>query len=278
MSAGPRPATSRECDLIWLAAKSERLFDSADELRTYRECGAWRVRANDRGEASVLGVWREHFDVLALRGVWCSARHVADFVEDACEIAREHDRTRVMSPLLPIALLGPYLDCGMRVSQRIVAIQGLPEMLLPAGAPVDVALRRGSADDIGALIDLDASCFDAFWRYGRPELADMIEHERLVVAHTGDGAVIGYTLATASRGAATLGRLGVAPSARRCGLARALLSDVASWAVRAGAATLTLCTQEENAASRGLYASVGLREIEYGYAFAMRDAGEEGRT
>lgn len=263
--------------MIWPAAKAERLFESAEELRAYRGNGSWRVRITDGSEASVLGVWREHLDVLALRGVWCSARHVADFVEDACGVARVQGRGRVMSPLLPVALLDRYLECGMRINQRIVAIQGHPEMVLPAGPPVGVALRRGSLADIPALIELDASCFDAFWRYGRPELAEMIAHERLVVAHTGDGALIGYTLATVSRGAATLGRIGVSPLARRCGLARALLSDAASWAVRAEAATLTLCTQEENSASRALYASVGLREIEYSYAFAMRDAGEEGR-
>jgi len=278
VSVTPHPATAEECDRIWPAAKSERLFESVEELRAYREGAPWRVRVTNRGEASVLGVWREHLDVLAMRGVWCAERHVAAFVADARVVACEQGQRRVMSPLLPVSVLGRYLAGGMRISQRIVAIQGMPDLVLPAGPPVGVGLRLGSEADIPALVDVDEACFDDFWRYGASELAEMRKHERLVVAHTDDGELIGYTLATVSRGAATLGRLGVAPSARRCGLARTLVADVAAWSVRAGASTLTLCTQEENSASRALYASMGLHEIEDRYAFAMVDACEEGRS
>jgi len=278
VSGSPRPATAEECDRIWPAAKSERLFDSAEELRAYREGGLWRVRVTERGEASVLGVWREHLDVLAMRGVWCAERHVPTFVADACSVAREQGQRRVMSPLLPVSLLGRYLASGMSISQRVVALQGMPDLVVPAGTPAGVGLRLGCEADIPALVEVDAACFDDFWRYGASELSEMRRHERLVVAYTGDGELIGYTLATVIRGAATLGRLGVAPSARRRGLARTLVADVAAWSVRAGAATLTLCTQEENSASRALYASVGLHEIEDRYAFAMIDACEEGRS
>ena len=49
-----------------------------------------------------------------------------------------------------------------------------------------------------------------------------------------------------------------------------MLSEAAQWAVWQGAVTLSLCTQEDNAASRALYKQAGLREIAERYAFAIR--------
>ena len=52
-----------------------------------------------------------------------------------------------------------------------------------------------------------------------------------------------------------------------------ICAEVAAWAATAGALTIGLCTQEENAASRRLYAASGLREIDDRYALAMGDVG-----
>jgi GNAT superfamily N-acetyltransferase len=73
------------------------------------------------------------------------------------------------------------------------------------------------------------------------------------------------------RGSATLSRLATAPHARRCGIGRALLSETARWATDNGAVTLALCTQEENAESRSLYAATGLSEVPERFALAARD-------
>lgn len=272
MSLWPHPATAEECDAIWPAIRADRLMESVEQLRAYQMSGSWRVRVTRRGEASLLGAWRAHLDVLAMRGVWCAERHVASFAQDAAEVARERGFAQVLSPLLPRELLAGYGRAGMSVFAPIVAIQGLSHAIRSADPPVGVTLRRGELVDAEQVALLDKACFDEFWRYGASEIADLLGHERMVVAQTGEGELIGYTLATASRGAATLGRLCTAPSARCQGIGRALLSEVAAWSVREGASTLSLCTQEENAASRSLYAAAGLRELDVPYAFAMRQA------
>ncbi len=97
-----------------------------------------------------------------------------------------------------------------------------------------------------------------------------------MVAEDASGQLIGYTLATVSRGTATLGRLGVAESARGHGLGRALVSEVARWSQAAGAETMTLCTQEENSAARRMYAAAGLAEVRHAYGFAIGDAAQKG--
>jgi [ribosomal protein S18]-alanine N-acetyltransferase len=272
----PREATAREAAELWPAVRSERLFDTAEQFSAYCAAAPWRIRVTDRGDAAVLGVWREHLDVLALRGVWCSSRRIAAFVADARALARERELGRVLSPLLPLALLGPYRREGMRTGQQIMPIQGHPRGVLHADPPLDVCLRPGRPGDLETLVSLDAECFDEFWRYGRHELADLFATERLVVAENGEGRLIGYTLATVSRGAATLGRLGVARAARRTGLGSALVFDVAQWADSEGAETISLCTQVENAAARRLYAASGLAEVSDAYGFAIGDVAEEG--
>jgi ribosomal-protein-alanine N-acetyltransferase len=265
----PRAATAEEAAELWPAVRADRLFETAERFAAYRDAAPWRVRVAGRGEASVLGVWRAHLDVLAMRGVWGSPRHVAAFVDDARSVARELGMGWVLSPLLPLDLMGPYRRAGLEICERIVAIQGYPQRVLPAEPPDGVTLREGTDADLPALARLDATSFPDFWVYGVPELAEYARTERLRVATAADGEVIGYTLATVSREAATLGRLAVVPNARRHGLGRALVADVARWALREGAATVSLCTQEENAAARALYAATGLREVAGVYGFAI---------
>ena len=271
-------ANAEECDRLWPAVSAEHLFGSLDEFRAHHAETGWRLRVTDRGEAALLGPWREHLRVLAMRSVWGAERVVPAFVADALEQAAEHGFATVLSPLLPDVLLRGYLASGMRVQQRVVVIQGHPELVLPAWPPLGVVVRPGTGADLAAVSKLDAECFDEFWGYAPCELGKLIAGERLAVAQASGGAIIGYTLATVSRGAGTLARLAVAPHARRAGIGSALLAEAAAWALDSGAVTLALCTQEGNMASRALYAGAGLVEVDERYAMAVVEADQEGRA
>jgi ribosomal protein S18 acetylase RimI-like enzyme len=280
VSSRPRTASPDEAASLWPAVRTERIFDAAEQFETYVTEGPWRVRANDRGDAALLGVWRRHLDVLAIRGMWCPPQRMRRFVSDAREVACGFGLDQVLSPLLPVELLGPYRREGMALHRRIVAIQGrVRDVRHDIPVPVAVSLRAGCEADLPALADLEVACFDEFWRYGSEELRELSRTERLVVAVTRAGQLIGYTLATESRGAATLGRLGVASGFRRLGVAQALVSDVVRWAADSGSETLSLCTQEENAPARALYRDLGLAEVRDVYGFAMGEAApKEGRS
>lgn len=275
MSPTLRPATAEECRRLWPAVANDRVFETAEQFYAYREKSPWTVRVSEKGDACVLGVWRAHLDVLAMRGVWCAERLVPAVCADALTIAREHGFGRLVSPLLPEVLLDGYRKAGLRSEYPIVAIQGLPSQVAVSQPSQDVRLSAASEGDIAELVELDAACFEPFWGYGEVELTELLATERAVTARTDSGELIGYTLATVSRGAATLGRLAVSPDARRRGVGRALVSDVARWASDRGAMTMSLCTQEENTASRALYRACGLHEIEDRYAMAIRDVGDE---
>jgi ribosomal protein S18 acetylase RimI-like enzyme len=166
----------------------------------------------------------------------------------------------------------------MQVAQRIVGIQGHPQLVLPADPPLGVAIRAGGPADLAAVARIEAESFDDFWRWGDEDLLGFLADERLAVACARGGAIIGYTLATVSRGSATLTRLATAPHARGAGVGRALLSEAAAWAASKGAVTFALCTQEENSASRSVYAAAGLTELDERYAFAIGDVAKEVRV
>jgi len=270
-------ATPQQCAKLWPAVSADHLFPNSAAFKEYCKRAPWSVRTTDRGEAALLGTWREHLDVLAIRTIWSAERDVPDFVADAVVMAGEQGFARVLSPLLPDVLLGGYRGSGMRIAERIVAIQGHPELVLRADPPIGVRIRAGTADDIAAVATIDAASFSEFWRYDEDELAGLLGVERLAVAEASGGAVIGYTLTTVSRGSATLSRLATAPHARTCGVGRALLAESAAWSVRSGAVTFSLCTQEANSASRRLYATAGLSELAERYAFAICDVTKEAR-
>jgi [ribosomal protein S18]-alanine N-acetyltransferase len=274
MSPAIRAASAAECIALWPAVSADHLFPTGDAFRQYRDAAPWQVRVTERGEACVLGRWKRHLDVLAIRGIWAAERDRAEFVRDALAQAAEHEFGRVLSPLLPEMFLDPYYACGMRVAQRIVAIQGHPELVLPADPPPGIRIRQGTAADIDSITRIDRVSFNEFWRWQKEDLRALIALERLGVAEANGGAIIGYTLATVSRGAATLSRLATVPHARRSGIGRALLAESARWAVWQGAVTFSLCTQEDNLASRALYAQAGLTEIPERYAFAIGDVKE----
>ncbi len=259
MSEVTRPATRDDVRQLWPAVSSAHLFSDCTELLEWWEASPWRVRISRAGEAVVLGPWREHLDLLAVRGIWCSNGRIPVLIEDLRAVAREQGFGRLLGPLVPEDCAGPYVAAGMSVRQRIVVYRMQPPEAAVRPAPAGVTLRTGTPRDLEAVRDTDRACFDDFWRYDPEALRRSLDTERLAVAEAG-GRVIGYTLSTVHGAEATVGRLAVAPDRRQGGVGTALLADAVANAVRQGAAGVTLCTQEENEASRRLYARSGFRE------------------
>jgi len=269
MSTSTRPARAEDVLRLWPAVKAARLMTSAEELAAYRESGPWRVRVNDAGEAMLLAVWRAHLPLLAIRGLWAAAHRIGPLVDDAVAVARAQGLPGVLSPLVDRSDLHPYLAAGMEVVEPLVALQGVAEDV--AGHPVraGLAIRVGGPADLEPLAQLDAACFDDFWRYGPTELGESLAARDRLRAEK-DGVPVGYATCSVHGASATLGRLAVSPEARREGVGSALLADVAGFALRSGAFAVTLCTQEANAGSRALYATMSLVELPERYALAAR--------
>lgn len=269
MSGVLRPAQQADLGWLWPPVRASQIFDHPDELERFWAEAPWRVRVNGRGEAAVLVRWREHLDLLAVKGLWCSERRVPLVLEDLRAVAREQGFGRLLSPLLPEDAARPYEAAGMRTVQEIVVLRldvRRRHKLLDAPGALGVALRIGSAEDVPAVLAVDNSAFEPFWRYDRPLMEQYVAGtrtsacERLGIAEA-RGEVVGYTLCTVRRGEGSIGRLAVRPDLQGRGVGAVLLEDAAAYLERAGADRATLCTQAENVRSRRLYANAGFKEV-----------------
>jgi ribosomal-protein-alanine N-acetyltransferase len=248
-----RPAAIEDVRRLWPVVSASHLFDEYEDLER------WCVRVSGAGEAAVLGRWRRDLDLLGIRGLWCPPHRVPVLIDDLQAVARDQGLARLLGPLVPEDAVAPYLGSGMTVNQRIVVYRGQPVPAAVVAAPEGVTVRSAVGGDIGAVLRVDAACFDEFWRYEDEHVMPALTSGRAALAEF-EGEVIGYTLCTLHGAEATVGRLAVAPPHRRSGVGSALLADAVTFAARRGAVAVTLCTQEENAASRRLYRRAGFRE------------------
>ena len=266
---------ARDSDLarLWPAVNASRIFPSSEEFESFHRAEPWRVRVDDSGRAAVLERWREHLDILGIKGVWCTQRDLAPLLAEVRRVAREHGFGSVLSPLIAEDASQPYAEAGMELRERIVAMRGYPRELVAHPAPPleGVRLEESIAEDRPSIATLDAACFDEFWRHGERMVERGLVAGRTVVARESEQ-VIGYTWCTIERGVGTLGRIAVDPRARGRGVGRALLTEALAHMASRGAEAVSLCTQEHNAASRALYLSAGLRELPGRLVLMMQDS------
>lgn len=272
-----RPAIPAEIEALWPAARAAHLFPDRAAFARFHAEAPWRVRIGVRGSAAVLERWRDHLDILSIRALWLPERDVPPALASIRALARAQGFGRVLSPLLPVEAIGPYLRSGLAEVERIVNLRADSKALLSLGRalPPGVGLRPASPADVSALDRLDRECFEPFWAYGARRLEISISSERVLLAEE-SGRVIGYTLSTVERGSGTLGRLAVAPGARGLGIGTALFAEAAGAMARSGAATVNLCTQEGNEAARRLYARLGMRELPGRLVFLLGSAAGAG--
>lgn len=260
MSGATRPVRPDELGRLWPLVRSSHVFGDCEELASFSQDAPWRVRASDTGDAMVLDRWRSHLDALSIRALLASDARIPELVDDARAVARSQGLTEVLSPLV-IDPGGEYVAAGMEPFARIIAFaSSAGELRIPAQADDDAFLRQAMAGDVDALARIEASCFDDFWRQGYPEMVRDISSQRITIAEDDAGAALGYSASIRRGSLVTLGRLAVAPHARRRGVACSLIRDVEAWADSVNAAGISLCTQEDNLGARSLYESVGFTQ------------------
>jgi ribosomal protein S18 acetylase RimI-like enzyme len=261
MSGITRPATA--ADVSWVAPAAARAHLVADpaELVAVSQAEPWRVRVTERGEAVLMGRWREHTADLAVLGLWCAPARVPFLVGDLIEVARAQGFDRLLGPLVPESQAGPYLDAGLRVVERVAVLRlERPGRVTAAAPPAGVTLRQATADDLDAIARVDRASFPDFWRYDPAQIARLLDTGRGALAEEA-GRAIGYTLATVSGGEGSLGRLAVAPGGRHRGVGAALASEAVVWLAGQGVRAVTLSTQSDNEPSRRLYGRLGFRRL-----------------
>lgn len=255
-------ASTQEADALWPVVGVAHLFADRDTFRSWHGEAPWRVRIDSRDRAVVLERWRPHLDILAIKGLWAAGRDIPGMVAGVQAVAESYGFAQVLSPLVTQEGAERYQQAGFTMHASVVALRtNAPAALEVSSAPPEgVRIRGATAVDLDALVSVDSASFEPFWAYGAAHLARCLTVDRVAVAESSEG-VIGYTLCTVERGSGTLGRLAVVPESRGHGIGAALVAESLRYMALAGATTISLCTQEENATSRSLYAQFGLREL-----------------
>ncbi|PKQ29691.1 MAG: hypothetical protein CVT60_04095 [Actinobacteria bacterium HGW-Actinobacteria-10] len=280
MSRDPtlRAATRPDLRVLWPAVSAARLFPDPHAFERSWERDSWRVRLAANGTAAVVEPWRDHLDILAIRGLWASGSGFSGALAELRELAASRGFDSLLSPLIAYEARGPYERAGMRLLEPLVSFRAPAEKLvgMPYALPSDTVVRTARPDDLDAIIRVDAECFEPFWAYGPERLAELLATDIAQVAAL-KGVVIGYTLSTVDRGSGTLGRIAIAPGHRGSGIGHALLLGSARVLAAAGAHSVSLCTQQANVAAHALYAGAGMRRLPGKLVFLMGDTGSGGR-
>ena len=117
-------------------------------------------------------------------------------------------------------------------------------------------IRPAGVEDSDAIVALEEECqgSDAWSAWLVADgVAGTLPTVRYLVAERG-GAVVGYAVASYAGDIAELQRIGVTTTARRTGLATALLDEVVAEAPGTGANRLLLEVRDDNAGALAFYA------------------------
>lgn len=126
---------------------------------------------------------------------------------------------------------------------------------------VPITVGPATAADIDAVAQLEVVAFADPWTRQAFEAALTERYARFRVARSIEGAVVGYLIAWFIVDEGEIANLAVVPTARRRGVARALLDAIIAEARESGVARLFLEVRDSNVAARALYAAMGFMPI-----------------
>ncbi|MCJ7513290.1 MAG: GNAT family N-acetyltransferase [Anaerolineales bacterium] len=167
---------------------------------------------------------------------------------------------RTFEALVTAAWMAPLLSAaGFVTSDEVVFLERDGARPLRR-APSLGEIRSVSAQDLPALVELDAQAFPESWRISWRSLQaawSSAAHASLVDF---GGEILGYQITSLSPTSAHLSRLAVAPDRARQGLGAALTLDSMDVLSQMGASRWTVNTQASNLPALGLYQRLGFRE------------------
>ncbi len=125
-----------------------------------------------------------------------------------------------------------------------------------------IRIRTAGEGDLDAVMALEQAAFPASaWERATMQAEITSEWGRYLIAVDGEGSALGYAGLRAVGVEGDVQTIAVAEAARGRGIGRALLTELLAEAERRGVRELFLEVRADNPAARGLYESMGFREI-----------------
>ena len=132
---------------------------------------------------------------------------------------------------------------------------------VPSTGNPDVKMRPVEKHDIPALLAIEETCFEDFWRYDTPSFEDIAAtHPYFVVAEL-DGKVVGYQFNALEDEYGYLVRIAVHPSVSGQGIGVRLMSAAIAFFQQAHSLRIMLNSQDDNVRAHSLYEWFGFVRI-----------------
>jgi [ribosomal protein S18]-alanine N-acetyltransferase len=146
---------------------------------------------------------------------------------------------------------------NFQIKQSIVMLEWFNQSVELSPLPAGVIIRRMVTNDLGQVVETDASAFAPFWRNSYDALQKALSQALFATVAEKDGQIIGYQLSTSNPLGAHLARLAVRNEAQGQGIGRALLTELLIQVRNHRLERLTVNTQDDNATSLALYQKTG---------------------
>lgn len=212
-------------------------------------------------EAARLSTWHGRNRRVVIAPIARNGRPVsAEFVQWCCDLLRNRGIPEIYSPALTTPEAESFFAAGFEPVDSLWFLVRPLDRSAPPVARISSPVRtsRARRKHLPAIEALDAASFNDFWsldRTGILEARSATAGARFTVALAPEP--LGYAITGWGSGQAYLQRLAVAPSARRRGIARDLVSDALRAARRRMSAQVLVNTQVGNEAALNLYLSLG---------------------
>jgi ribosomal protein S18 acetylase RimI-like enzyme len=215
-----------------------------------------------RGGWAHIGPFRSNADIAHLT-LGTDTPPTRSVIERCLGVIQARSYKAVVTNALSPADSLPFVDAGFDVHERLHLLAHDLDHLPTATGPT----RRARRHDHPAILDLDATAFDADWHLDRNGLGDAIRATpvtRFRVTTDANAAITGYAITGRSARHGYLQRVAVHADARHRGFGHTLVADALWWLRRRAIDRALVNTQLENDAALSLYESCGFRRLPLG--------------
>jgi ribosomal-protein-alanine N-acetyltransferase len=212
-----------------------------------------------------IGSWRGHPETGYLAPLTPPEHLSRAGLDRARERLAGRGYREVLTAALTAAEQPVFRNAGFTVHERLHLLRHDLAHITDITAPV--RLRRARRWERRALLDVDGSAFESFWRLDAASLTEAVQATpvtRIRVAV--DGVVVGYAITGCAADVGYLQRLAVHPSRQGRGIGAALVADSLQWLRARHVTTASVNTQEANDRALALYVRMGFERVEPGLA------------
>jgi ribosomal protein S18 acetylase RimI-like enzyme len=213
-----------------------------------------------------IGSWRGHSQTGYLAPLTAPEHISRAGLDRARERLARRGYREVLTAALTAAEQPVFHSAGFTVHERLHLLRH-DLRNVTTSRPAGFRLRRARRWERKALLAVDHSAFDPFWRLDPVSLLEAVQAtpvSRVRVAIDGD--IVGYAITGLAGDTGYLQRLAVNPSHQGRGLATALVDDALTWLRARNATAASVNTQEANGRALLLYERMGFVRVEPGLA------------